>query len=66
MKLIAVLCLLWSSLSLAAIVGIDLGHQYTKAIMVAPGLSFDIVATDEGKRKDLNAISLRPHVERAI
>lgn len=62
--LIAVLCLLWSSLSLAAIVGIDLGHQYTKAIMVAPGLSFDIVATDEGKRKDLNAISLRPHVEK--
>lgn len=54
------LCFLWSSLALAAIVGIDLGHQYTKAMMVAPGLSFDIVFTDEGKRKDLSTIYLRP------
>lgn len=49
------LCSAW-----AAIVGIDLGHQYTKAMMVAPGLAFEIVLTDEGKRKDLSAISLRP------
>lgn len=64
MKLTALLCLLWSSLTLAAIVGIDLGHQFSKAIMVAPGLSFEIVVTDEGKRKDLSAISLRPTVEK--
>lgn len=32
--------------------------------MVAPGLSFEIVVTDEGKRKDLSAISLRPTVEK--
>lgn len=63
MRLTAFLCLLWSSIALAAIVGIDLGHQFSKAIMVAPGLSFEIVVTDEGKRKDLSAISLRPHVE---
>lgn len=44
----------------AAIVGIDYGHQFTKAIMVAPGIPFEIVFTDEGKRKDLSALSLKP------
>lgn len=44
----------------AAIVGIDYGHQFTKAIMVAPGIPFEIVFTDEGKRKDLSAISIKP------
>lgn len=47
----------------AAIVGIDLGHQYTKAMMVAPGISFDVVFTDEGKRKDLSVVSLKPRIE---
>lgn len=56
-------CLIWSTLSLAAIVGIDLGHQFTKAMMVAPGLSFDIVFTDEGKRKDSSTIYLRPNLQ---
>lgn len=60
MRLLALLCLVCSTY--AAIVGIDLGHQFTKAMVVAPGLSFEIVLTDEGQRKDLSAISLRPLV----
>lgn len=58
--------LTWLSLAAsacAAIVGIDVGQQYTKAMVVAPGLSFEIVLTGEGKRKDWSAISLKPLVE---
>lgn len=43
----------------AAIVGIDYGHQYTKSVLLAPGISFEVVLTDQGKRKDLSAISIR-------
>lgn len=50
----------------AAIVGIDLGHQNTKAIMAAPGIPFEIVFTDEGKRKDLSAISLKPKLKDGV
>ncbi|RKP30162.1 actin-like ATPase domain-containing protein [Metschnikowia bicuspidata] len=51
------------ALALCAIVGIDLGHQYTKAIMVAPGIPFDVIFTDEGKRKDVSALYIKPIVE---
>lgn len=47
----------------AAIIGIDLGQQYTKAMLVAPGIPFEIVFTAEGKRKDLSAVSLKPVVK---
>lgn len=50
-------------LVLCAIVGIDFGHQYTKAIMVAPGIPFDVIFTDEGKRKDVSALFIKPIVE---
>lgn len=45
----------------AAILGIDLGQQYTKAVLLAPGVNFELVLTDEGKRKDLLGISIRQH-----
>lgn len=45
--------------SSAAILGIDYGQQFTKAVLLAPGISFEIVLTDEGKRKDLSGISIR-------
>ena len=48
------------SVAYAAIVGIDFGHQFTKAIMAAPGIPFEIVFTDEGKRKDASVLSLKP------
>jgi hypoxia up-regulated 1 len=44
----------------AAIIGIDFGQQYSKAILLASNLNFEIVLTDTGKRKDLNAVSIRP------
>lgn len=47
----------------AAIVGIDLGHQYTKAMMMAPGFPFEIIFTDEGKRKDSSTIYLKPAIK---
>lgn len=43
----------------AAILGLDYGQQYTKAVLLAPGINFEMVLTDEGKRKDLSGISLR-------
>lgn len=45
----------------AAILGIDLGQQFTKAVLLAPGILFELVLTDEGKRKDLSGLSIRPH-----
>lgn len=61
MRLIS-LCFLFT-IAQCAIVGIDLGHQFTKAIMVAPGISFDVIFTDEGKRKDASTLYLKPFVE---
>lgn len=62
MKVLALLCTL--SVALAAIIGIDLGHQFTKAMLVAPGIPFEIVFTDEGKRKDFSGVSVKPVVEK--
>lgn len=61
MRLLSLCCLF--ALAQCAIVGIDLGHQFTKAIMVAPGVAFDVVFTDEGKRKDASALYLKPIVD---
>ncbi|EGV66406.1 lumenal Hsp70 protein [Yamadazyma tenuis] len=48
------------TLSLAAILGIDYGQQFTKAVMLAPGVQFEILLTEEARRKDLSSISIRP------
>ncbi|SGZ54111.1 CIC11C00000004742 [Sungouiella intermedia] len=64
MRILSLLCFL-AAVS-AAIVGVDLGHQNTKAIMAAPGISFEIVFTDEGKRKDFSAISLKPKIKDGV
>lgn len=58
MKILSVFCTL--AVSYAAIVGIDFGHLNTKAMMVAPGVPFEIIFTDDGKRKDPSAVFLRP------
>lgn len=52
--------LFFITVSLAAILGIDYGQQYTKAVMLAPGVQFEILLTEEARRKDLSAISIRP------
>jgi hypoxia up-regulated 1 len=47
------------SLILGAIIGIDFGQQYTKAVLLAPNINFEIILTDTGKRKDLSAFAVR-------
>lgn len=58
MKLLLV-CYLLSTV-LSAIIGIDFGQQYAKAIVLAPNINFEIVLTQTGKRKDLSSIAMRP------
>lgn len=50
----------WLACATAAILGVDYGQQFTKSVLLAPGISFEIVLTDEGKRKDLSGMSIRP------
>lgn len=54
---------IWLACATAAILGVDYGQQFTKAVLLAPGISFEIVLTDEGKRKDLSGMSIRPSGE---
>ncbi|KAJ9101467.1 hypothetical protein QFC19_005243 [Naganishia cerealis] len=51
---------IWLACATAAILGVDYGQQFTKSVLLAPGISFEIVLTDEGKRKDLSGMSIRP------
>ncbi|KAG0689289.1 lumenal Hsp70 protein [Pichia californica] len=37
---------------------INFGTEYTKAILVAPGVPFDILLTSESKRKDVSGLAL--------
>lgn len=41
-----------------ALLGIDFGTEYTKAILVAPGVPFDILLTSESKRKDVSGLAI--------
>lgn len=47
-----------------ALLGIDFGTEYTKAILVAPGVPFDILLTSESKRKDVSGLALLMDVDR--
>ncbi|KAG5417103.1 LHS1 [Candida metapsilosis] len=47
------------SIVFSAIVGIDYGQQFTKAVLLAPGIPFELILTDEGKRKDLSGVCIR-------
>ncbi|KAG7662900.1 LHS1 [[Candida] subhashii] len=47
------------ALASSAILGVDYGQQYSKAVLLAPGIPFEIVLTDEGKRKDLSGLCIR-------
>lgn len=47
------------TISLGAIVGIDLGEKFTKSVILAPGASYEIVLTEEARRKDLTGLSIR-------
>lgn len=43
----------------AAILGIDLGQDFTKAVLVAPGIPFEIVMSADSKRKDVSGIAFK-------
>lgn len=49
------LCFFWAN---CALLGVDFGTEYTKAILVAPGVPFDILLTSESKRKDVSGLAL--------
>lgn len=44
----------------AAILGIDLGQDFTKAVVVAPGVPFEIVMSSDSKRKDVTGLAIKP------
>ncbi|AAS52048.1 ADR128Cp [Eremothecium gossypii ATCC 10895] len=51
-----------------ALLGVDYGQQFGKAVVVAPGAPLEIVLTPEAKRKDENGVCVREvmgRVERA-
>lgn len=56
----------WTVLSLmllslhasAALLGIDFGTEFTKAVLIAPNVPFDILLTSESKRKDISGLAL--------
>ncbi|CAK9440309.1 uncharacterized protein LODBEIA_P44090 [Lodderomyces beijingensis] len=53
-----VLLLSVATFACAAIVGIDLGSQFTKSVLLAPAVPFEIILTDEGSRKEKTGIQL--------
>ncbi len=63
-SLSVVLCLLlfFSSAASAssAVLGIDFGTEYIKAVLVKPGIPLDIVLTKDSKRKEASAIAFKP------
>lgn len=45
----------------AVLLGVDFGEEFSKAILVAPNVQFDILLTPESKRKGLSGISVVPN-----
>lgn len=41
-----------------ALLGIDFGTEYTKAVLIAPNVPYDILLNQESKRKDVSGLSL--------
>lgn len=50
--------MLWHC-SLAAVIGIDYGQQYIKAMVVSPRAPLELVLTPEAKRKDVSGLAIR-------
>lgn len=58
---LALLLLLSSTASAAsAVLGIDLGTEYLKAVLVKPGIPLEIVLTKDSKRKETAALAFKP------
>src|SRR5438552_3405106 len=50
-----------TSSAASAVIGIDLGTEYIKAVMVKPGIPLEIVPTKDSKRKEFAAVAFKPH-----
>ncbi|ODQ63848.1 actin-like ATPase domain-containing protein, partial [Nadsonia fulvescens var. elongata DSM 6958] len=46
-------------MALASILGIDFGQEFTKAVLVAPGLPFEVVLTPDSKRKEASVLGFK-------
>jgi hypoxia up-regulated 1 len=44
----------------SSVLGIDLGTEYHKAVLVKPGIPLDIVLTKDSKRKEAAALAFKP------
>ncbi|ODV98510.1 hypothetical protein PACTADRAFT_48257 [Pachysolen tannophilus NRRL Y-2460] len=42
-----------------ALLGIDYGQEFTKSVLVSPGVPFEIVLTRDSKRKDTSGLALK-------
>jgi len=59
--ILSLLFLLTSTASAAsAVLGIDLGTEYLKAVLVKPGIPLEIVLTKDSKRKETAALAFKP------
>lgn len=46
--------------AVSAVLGIDLGTEYIKAVLVKPGIPLDIVLTKDSRRKETSAVCFKP------
>lgn len=60
LALIVAAVLLFTSQASAAVLGVDAGTQYLKAVLVKPGNPFDIVLTKDSRRKEAATIAFKP------
>lgn len=51
---------LWLYTVAGAIVGLDFGQQYSKAVLLSPNHNYQVIETEQGKRKDLSGVCIRP------
>jgi len=49
----------WLQLSLAAVLAIDYGTEWTKAALVKPGIPLQIVLTKDSKRKEQSVVGFK-------
>ncbi|KAF2011111.1 chaperone protein dnaK [Aaosphaeria arxii CBS 175.79] len=50
----------------SAVLGVDLGTEYIKAVLVKPGIPLEIVLTKDSKRKETSAVAFKPSKSGAL
>jgi hypoxia up-regulated 1 len=50
----------------SAVLGVDLGTEYIKAVLVKPGMPLEIVLTKDSKRKETSAVAFKPSKSGAL